>query len=468
MRKLYRVMAVGFFAAALASCGGGGGADTTTVATPETPAVDDKGGETNISAALPMETWLAEGVAFRDRDGDGIEDHLDSRPDDPPLLADPFANQSLTVLRAWTEVDGEKLTSTSIEGKLLHLEVAGLPATGGHDQWVVFLTNEGLRAVPASVESAGKLTVQPVAEASGLHVVSGSLRGQDRPLHGLSMSEAVLYDARAVFGTGTEARLAGRNLALVEKAFLGPDELTIASRTADELAVVLPVAPRSNRLVIAREGDAIVHSRALDIRHDVELSVGLDLLDGEELRFRFNGGEHRISASQPKILSVPAWKPVVLTFDIVSGTRTRSYGNLRAVIWPGDTQAAVTAQSSLVGRMLGISHLLTGFGGNDWAARRAAAELANSTQAAADYATALRAHAADGAPPVPEASINAAVKAYDDLAAANAATATAMSLKSIGRPGKTALGCNWAIALIGAPGAAWNFCTVAATSLKSG
>ena len=117
MRKLYRVMAVGFFAAALASCGGGGGADTTTVATPETPAVDDKGGETNISAALPMETWLAEGVAFRDRDGDGIEDHLDSRPDDPPLLADPFANQSLTVSRAWTEVDGEKLTSTSIEGK---------------------------------------------------------------------------------------------------------------------------------------------------------------------------------------------------------------------------------------------------------------------------------------------------------------------------------------------------------------
>ena len=420
IRKLLRAMLFVVCSAAVTSCGGGAG-DTATVAVPETPVGDDKGSNTNLSAALPMETWLAQGIVFEDRDGDGIEDHLDSRPDDPPLLADPFANQSLTVLRAWTEIDDETVTSTAVDGKALQLQVAGLPATGGHDQWVVFQTSDGLRAVRATVAAEGRLTVYPVPGAFGLHVVSGSLRGADLRLQSIGVDRPLLFDTGAIHKAGHPAHLAGANIERVEQVFLGPEELPILEKADGQLVVDLPAAPSSNRLTIQQAG-LPAHAVALNLRQDVELSLGIELAAGEELRFRQDGISYRLSAGQPAVVSVPAWQATVLSFDIVSGEATRSYGRLRAVIWPGDTTASVTAESSLVGRMLGIRHLLDGFGGTDWGAIRAAGVAASETSAAADYAAALRAHAAGDSSPVPESMVVTAVQAYNALAATTAAT----------------------------------------------
>ncbi|MDX1498787.1 MAG: hypothetical protein R3176_02755 [Woeseiaceae bacterium] len=377
-----------------------------------------------------MADWLAEGLVFRDRDGDGIEDRFDAWPEERPVFADPRGNNSLTIRRAWTGLDGREIEDTAIEGRRLMLEVAGLP-DGGATIWVVFQTPAGLRAAKADAEGPGLISVEPAADATGAHVAAGAARGVDVPLYGLRLGQPVLFAPEAAIAPGTHARIAGQHLGDVTKASLGGTMLDIVSASAEAITVALPVAPRDNRLAVSGTM-GVSNVIELNLRRDVEVRVdaALGLPQGESLRLRVAGREFRVSAVEPTTVSLTAFRPVVLSFDIVGDGGVRSVSALRAIAWPGEPTTVVSAESSLLARMLTVRELLPELGGTDWAGIRAAAERIVPAAAAQDYFVALAEHAAGRAGPPGEELVIAAVAAYRELA--DAASAPAVADKAAG------------------------------------
>jgi len=398
----------------LAACGGGSGSGNDAVVQP--PPVAGGDDIPAIVATLSWDTWLAESLLYSDRDGDGVQDDDDTWPDDRPILTNPTSAQSLSITRAWTEFDGNTATDTAVEGYLLNLQVKGLPTHGSESIWVVFQTNEGFRASFATVTGIDTLSVAPYPDALGAHIVAGASRGMNYHVASLRAGQPVLFALESTVMAGTQIVLEGRNLDAVELIRLGGHELQIVDTNSAALTVQLPQAASGNRLV-ARSSFERSNTLELDLRHDVELRVSrvLELAQQEELRFWSAGTEYRLSQTQPLTLSLPAWTPTVLSFDIADGDSIRSYNRLRAVVWPGDSVAEVSASNSLLGRMLNIRHLLSGISGSDWVNVRSSIERATSTPAAQAYFAALADHVGGRSGPPAEALVSAAIESYGSV-----------------------------------------------------
>ncbi len=401
----------------LAACGGGGGSSGNDVVALPPPVADGGADIPEIVATLSWDTWLAESLLHSDRDGDGVQDDDDTWPDDRPILTDPTSAQSLSIIRAWTEIDDNTATDTAVEGYLLNLQVKGLPTNGSESIWVVFQTSDGLRASLATVTGIDTLSVAPFPDALDAHIIAGASRGMDYRLYSLRSGQPVLFALDSTLMAGTQVMFRGRNLDAVELVRIGDQALQIVDTNSAALTVQLPQAASGNRLV-ARSSFDQSNTLELDLRHDVELRVSrvLELAQQEELRFWMSGAEYRVSQTQPLTLSLPAWTPTVLSFDIADGDSIRSYNRLRAVVWPGDSVAEVSASNSLLGRMLNIRHLLAGTSGSDWVNVRSSIERATSTLAAQDYFAALADHVAGRAGAPAEALVSAAIDAYGDAA----------------------------------------------------
>jgi len=386
------------------------------------PVADDNGAFGGVSAALPMDSWLAEGFVYADRDGDGIEDQYDTWPDDAPVLTHRSSANSLSISKAWTSIDGHDVRDTAVEGHLLNLEVVGLP-DGGGPVWVVFKTTDGLRASRATQIGESILSVEAYPSSLGAHVVAGSARGANAAIHGLRMNQPLLFTDKTPALAGGEVAFAGRNLDRIEHVMLGDRSLPVVSSTSNGIVVRMPDAPSSNR-IMALTDVGTSNVAILNLRQEVELRIAdnLELAQSEELRFWHAGEEKRLSHAQPIHLELTAYKPLSLSFDIVSGDTVRSRNRLRAVVWPGDTAAEVSAENSLVGRMLRVRHLLPGLKGDNWSDIRDSVERTIPTQAAQTYTAALHEHVAGRAAAPGEELVVEAVSAYKAIAgqAANA------------------------------------------------
>jgi hypothetical protein len=409
----------------IAACGGGGSGSGGTTVTQPPPVV---GGSEDIGATVATQAlgdWLAEGLAYADRDGDGLQDQNDAWPDNPTILADPSSGQSLTITRAWTDVDGHRVLGTAVEGRELSLEVSGLPSGSGEPIWIVFKTNDGLRAVEAISIGANTLSVaNPYPEASGAHIVVGALRGIDYPVYSIRMEQAVLFAPQSIVAAGAPLTLQGRNLDRIEQVMLGNDALTIESASPNEITVRAPSAASSN-LLYAQSSLGRSNRLSLDLRRNVEIRVAADLELAQQatLRTWIAGAEVQLSPAQAVTISVPAWRPEVLSFDIIDNDEVRSHGRLRAVVWPGDNAAEVSTHNSLLGRMINMRQWLPDADGSDWAQLRGALNRVLNTQAAQDYLVAVVEHTSGRAGAPHEPLVSAAVQAYIDLADQAATTA---------------------------------------------
>jgi hypothetical protein len=401
---------------ALAACGSGSQVGTAV----DVPAVSSDDSVPNAApqvSPLSAITWLAEGLAWSDRDGDGVEDNYDAWPDQQPILSDPLSSSSLTIERLWTEIDGNVVDSTAVEGYPLHLAVKGLPASSANATWIVFQTSGGLRASKASLESDGTLLVEPRQDALGVHVLAGALRGMDHPVSSLRLGQPVLFDTGSALAADTQVTLKGRNLDAVESVRLADDELRIVTASSKSITLQLPRTGTDNRLV-ASSAAGPSNTLAIDLRQNVELRLSSDLplAQQQQLRVRLAGTEYRLSHASPGTANMPATQPSVLSFDIVAGDAVQSYRNLRAVVWPGDEVVEVSARSTLLARMVHIRHLLPDAVGNDWQAIRAAVSRVFLSQAAQEYVAALDEHVAGRAGSPSETLLTRAIDAYREIA----------------------------------------------------
>jgi len=463
--RLFALCLAALLCTGLAACGGGGGGGAT--ADPAPPPIADSGGDgqpdeggegeggesddedtdagtdedgdgggddtgtggldfEKISSALSYEFWANEGLRFRDADRDGIRDASDPWPDQPPALADSAADGALAVTRAWTSLDGRVLDDVALEGHPLHLEVAGLPAAGATRVWVSFETAAGFRAVTARLSGDGQLEVMPEAGATDIHVIAGEMRGASHATETLRLDQPMLIAPGGPLIAGTAVMLTGRNLDRVSSVLLAGEPLTIADRDADSVTVRLPSSGGGNRLV-ARTATERSNTLAVDLLQEVTLRIAPDLplAQGDSLLFRLEGTEHRLRPGESVAVQLPAWKPTVLALDIAAGDEIRSYGPLRGVVWPGVSEAELSAASTLTGRLASLRRYLPGADGTDWIRARTALEDVLATSAAQNYLMSVNEHVAGRAGRPDDELLNAVVEQWSAPAATTEVSAKA-------------------------------------------
>jgi len=92
---------------------------------------------------------------------------------------------------------------------------------------VVFQATDGYRGARATVTADNTLSVDPIPNSLGAHVVAGALRGGDYRIYSLSMGQPMLFAPDSILMAGSEVTLAGRHLDTVERVTLGNQELLI-------------------------------------------------------------------------------------------------------------------------------------------------------------------------------------------------------------------------------------------------
>lgn len=393
------------------------GYDVTSV--PENPVVETPQAEldptVNFEAMFNVD--MAALLEYSDRDGDGIHDDVDVYPDTAPSLRDATSGQTLQIQRVWTDIDGHMVSNTAIEGQRLSLSGSGFSEVATNpDSWLVFMTEHGLRAERAGLNADGSMSIEPPAGAVSVHIVIGLSRSIDVPVVPLLRSAPVLYDSNIAFTAGDDITLLGRNLTNISNAVLGADRITILSSTDSTVSLRMPLLPVSNKLSLLAE-QVQSNILAIDLRRDISLSISPDLTlrSGEALSLWHAGNRYRIVPGSKQSISLPAYKPVVLFFDVLKPMGgVRYYNRVSTVAWPGDVEVQISPVSTLLGRIAHMRSILPGGAGESWSHIRRSLENVLTTSSAATFYVELQQLLASSTEFPQEERIAAAVSEYRD------------------------------------------------------
>jgi len=359
--------------------------------------------QTEVSNAVDFEAMFNLDMAilleYQDRDGDGIHDDVDIYPDQVPGYRDPTSGQALSISSAWTEIDGHQVPNVAIEDQSLLLRGEGFSEIKTNpDSWLVFMTANGLRAQRVSLNPDGHLIVTPPVGSVSVHVVIGMSRSVEVPITYLLKSAPVLYPDQSNYLVASEVTLYGRNLKNINIASLGKDNVTLTAKTDAWVSLRLPDMPQSNILRVSAEG-IVSNALALDIRHDVKLSISpeLQLRSGTTLSLWYGGNEIFLSQTEQQQVSLPAHRPAILFFDVLDQTGSVEYYNrVSTVVWPGVDEVVISPSSTLMARLVNMRTILPGGGGENWLQIRNSLERALMTSAAASFYSELQQLLANG------------------------------------------------------------------------
>jgi hypothetical protein len=327
-----------------------------------------------------------------DTDQDGIPDHLDPDPQEPPALAPLSGSAAIQLDRAWTELDGHVLDGVAFAGRALHLQGPGLDgaAAGG---WVVFQTLDGRTAVRPEERAGGGWLAPAPALATRVHVVLDHRRSGSIELLQPGPGAPLLFPPPARFAAGGTAVVQGRNLGTVDQVMLGDTGLRILERGQGFLRLELPSFT---------DGSALRAASAAGISNPVTLSVYREVTLAADdsiaatpvrpLRGYGDGRAFSIAPGQPVRIEVPTHRPIIhlLDFELPSGRVL--HGAVGVVIWPDATHATVSLESTLVADLARITARRPEIEAGGWAWQRAALDDAWSRPEAREYETGMAAY----------------------------------------------------------------------------
>lgn len=398
---------------ALSGCGGsgttGGGVSPGTSGSPPAsstppPASPPPGDTTppgiHIGGTPPGTTQPSTGALLPeplpDADRDGILDHLDPYPHEPPALAPLAGPGALQLERAWSEMDGHVLEGVAFAGRAVHLHGRGLDgaAAGG---WVVFQTLDGRIAVRPEERTGGGWLATAPSLATGVHVVLDRRRSGSVELLQPAPGTPLLFPPQARFAAGGTARVQGRNLAEVERVTLGDMRLQILARGPDFLELALP-AFTDGRTLRAEAAGSGSNAVALSAYREVMLSVdgSIPATPLHPLRGYLEGRSFSVAPGAPAIIEVPADGPVLQLLDHELASGRVLPGAIGVVLWPDMTHAVVSLESTLVADLARITQRRAEVVEGGWSWQREALEAAWASPDARDYETGLAAYLADG------------------------------------------------------------------------
>ncbi len=433
----------------IASCGGGGGGGGGSSSSGNAGGGGNGGvvalGASSIQeSGVSVDVWMQDGVAelheYADADGDGLHDSVDPDPNAKPTVAELFGSDALEIAEVWSEIDGQRAPDAFVQGAELTIRMQGLPAGGAESVWLVYQTDRGLRATEADRIAADLLRARINERAGYVHIVVGLRRTERHAVVYLDAGDPVLFADANAHAPGETVTLFGRNLQGVNAVQLGGQAVELLSTSPEQLRVRLPAAP-SDFVITAFQGDAFANTVALDIRQDVTVSVDPQLLlpSGQYLVYWYGAERRLLRSGETFTVSLPASSPTVLTFDVESAAGVRFYTMLHAVVWPGETAAAVSARSTLLARLLRNRESLPDGSGRNWTTVRTALERGLQTPAALDLYAGLYALLASGTPFQIENAVHDAMAAYrqvpeQDAAAGNLYNLVASDIRT--GPGK--------------------------------
>lgn len=331
-----------------------------------------------------------------DADRDGIPDHLDRYPYEPPVLAPLAGTGAIQLNRAWSELEGHALEGVVLAGRVLHLQGQGFDgaAAGG---WVVFQTLDGRTAVRPEERAGGGWQATAPPLATGVHVVSDHRRSGSVALLQPAPGAPLLFPPQARFAAGGTARVQGLNLAEVERVTLGDTRLQILERGPDFLQLALP-AFTDGKTLRAESAAGGSNPAALSAYRQVTLSVddSIPATSSRPLRGFLDGRPFSVAPGEPTTIEVPADRPVVQLLDFQLASGQLLPGAVGIVLWPDATQALVSLESTLVADLVRITQRRTEVLTGGWSWQREALEDAWSNPEARDYETGLAAYLANG------------------------------------------------------------------------
>lgn len=398
-------------ALALTACGGssgdagsGAGAVVNPPIGGSTPPAPPPGGTappgTDIGGTPPGASQPVIGALLPeplpDADRDGIPDHLDPYPQEPPVLA-PLAGPGVLQLeRAWSEMDGHVLAGVAFAGRALHLQGRGFDgaAAGG---WVVFQTLDGRVAVrPEERAGGGWLAISPPLTTS-VHVVLDGRRSGSVELLQPAPGAPLLFPPQARFTAGGTARVEGRSLAEVERVVLGDTALQVLARGPDFLQLALP-AFTDGRTLRAESAAGGSNPVTLSAYREVMLTVddSIPASPVRPLRGYLDGRAFSVAPGEATTIAVPADRPVVQLLDHETASGQALPGAVGVVLWPDTAHAVVSLESTLVADLARITRRHVDGAAGGWRWQREVLEAAWSSPEARDYETGLATYLAAG------------------------------------------------------------------------
>lgn len=345
-----------------------------------------------------LNTHLNASVDFRDRDNDGIHDDVDLYPDIAPSFRDTSSSHELSIERVWTEIGSNIVLNSAIENRILKVSGTGFSeAQSNSDVWLVFMTENGLRAEAALLGEDGSLSALPPLGTLSVHVVIGLSRSLETNLDYQVSSAPVIYHSDSAYKARESIVLIGKNLGAVNKAMLGSISIDVVEATENSVSLALPATTSSNQLRLF--SDKFKSNQiSLNLIQDVRLIISddLGLKSNDVLSLWFAGERYQFSANNNLSISVPAYKPVILYFDVLNSFLNMRYANrVSAVAWPGDKVIEISPESTLLSRFVNMRRKLPATNGENWVVIRDQLTQVINTHSAETFLNGLKKLLAD-------------------------------------------------------------------------
>jgi hypothetical protein len=332
-----------------------------------------------------------------DADRDGIPDHLDPYPDEPPALAPLAGPGAIQLERAWSELDGHALDGLAFAGRALYLEGSGIDGAAA-GAWVVFQTLDGRTAVRPEERAGGGWRVIAPALVTGVHVVLDNRRSGGFDLLQPDYDAPLLFSPQVDFQAGGTAVVQGRNLAGVTQAVLGDTAVRVVDSGADFLRLALPPYTLGNTLQVAAPSGRS-NPVKLDVYREVvlELDASIPATPERALRGFLGGAAFTLAPGAPIPLQVPAHRPVIQLLDFQRVGGHVLPGALGVTLWPDETRAVVSLESTLLADLARLASRMPAAVTGSWQDQRAVLGGAWTLPGARDYEAGLVAYLESGA-----------------------------------------------------------------------
>jgi len=352
--------------ALLTACSGG---ERTTANSP--PETSDPGSGPAPVAFRVFDGYLAPPEVSSDRDFDLIPDAEDEFPDEAAVQASAYGASAFVIDRVFTAtVDGDIEAAATFSGPLT---IVGRGFDKGTGQPQLLFTG-GIEPVAVRPEriDANTWRALPPPGSNAVFAVVGRERSNSFAFHALSAAAPKLFRNESALTNGSIIEISGENLDTVRAARLGNDVVTILDSSGDQLRLLLPAAPTSNRLQVSGNG-VVSNSIELELQHAVRivLEPGLALPAGAGVSGRYKATPFAVGSSGSPALAVDGDKPIAFYLD-VDGEPI----GLGTIAWPDRSDVSVSSETTLMSELWVHRMSLPMRAGMDWRDQRAFLENA--------------------------------------------------------------------------------------------
>ena len=292
-----------------------------------------------------------------DADGDGLPDAIDPDPEHEILFADSIGDNAFVLNSVHSLDDGSDLNATLLQDAMLKISVTGSEFYQGA-AWVVFETATGYRAESPEVTGLSQWEIrvpEQYGEVFGLHLVKGNYRTNSLKTVFLLSTMPRLYPYNAQVEPGETVVLQGRNLLKADQVILARQELAVLEKTENTIKVTMPTSSVGNTITVVSNGKNS-NGQPLDFISMVEISIDTTLLDGlNTYRTYYDNRIIELADSEKIILAVPAYRPLVMNFDVISNNGVLQSTVFSTLIFPGQLQLKLSAENNLLAELYKLS-----------------------------------------------------------------------------------------------------------------